>query len=354
MEEPWATLLLVGAGLVMKSFHRMQVFLTGFVSENLLTMRFYLPPGEEAHLDGMAEKAASVPGVEAAAVASHLYFGGGYMSGGLTVEGYMPSSPEDEIMTYRHFVSPDYFRAMGIPVLRGRSFDGRDREDAPPVAVVNESFARKMWPEDDALGKRVMLGSRRPDKKWLTVVGVVGDVKPRLRLTTTNRLPQVYIPLVQGGQWGRALVASTAVDPMSVATSIRRALQELSPGIAVYAVAPMDELLSRSRSSSRYVAYLMGAFATLALLLAAVGLYGVVSYAVSQRTHEIGIRVALGAGRGNVLGLIMQRALLLVAVGLAVGLLTSLGSPVSWPPFFSKWIPSMLVRSSVSRSRWRR
>ena len=259
-----ATLLLVGAGLVLKSFHKMQLFEPGFATDHLVTMRFHVPAdaSDERFLEGMVDEIARLPGVTSAAIASHVYFGGGYMSGNVTVEGFEPASPAEEVKAYHHFVTDDYFRAMGIP-------------------------------------------------------------ESRLRPTSADRLPQFYFPMDEGGEWSRSLVVRTSVDPASVAGSVPASLRQLHQGIAVFSVATMDELLSRQRASMRSVAYLMGGFAALALLLAALGLYGVIAYAVGQLTHEIGVRVAIGATRGSVVGLVMKRAVVIIGTGLAVGLVAS-------------------------------
>jgi putative ABC transport system permease protein len=318
-----ATLLLVGAGLVLKSFHKMELFEPGFDTSNLLTMRFHVPPdvAEADFLERIAVEVGAAPGVEATAVASHVYFGGGYMSGDLTVEGFEPKTPADEIMAYRHFVTDDYFRTMGIPLLRGEGFGTTDN-----VAIVNQSFAERMWPGDTALGKRLAPGTKKEDDEWLSVVGVVGDVKPGVRLSSAERLPQIYFPMREGGDWSRSLVVRSSTDPASVTPAVRAALRRLHPGIAVFSVATMDELLSRHRASLRYVAYLMGGFSLLALLLASIGLYGVVAYAVGQLTHEIGVRVAIGATRPHIIAMVMKPAAVIIGVGLTVGLVASFGA----------------------------
>ena len=318
-----ATLLLVGAGLVLKSFHKMQLFEPGFATDHLVTMRFHVPAdaSDERFLEGMVDEIARLPGVTSAAIASHVYFGGGYMSGNVTVEGFEPASPAEEVKAYHHFVTDDYFRAMGIPLVHGERLGASEH-----VVVVNESFAKRMWPNEKAeevIGKRLVRGPKREDEPWLTIVGVVGNVESRLRPTAADRLPQFYFSMDEGGEWSRSLVVRTSVDPASVAGSVRASLRQLHQGIAVFSVATMDELLSRQRASMRSVAYLMGGFAALALLLAALGLYGVIAYAVGQLTHEIGVRVAIGATRGSVVGLVMKRAVVIIGAGLAVGVVAS-------------------------------
>jgi putative ABC transport system permease protein len=317
-----STLLLVGAGLVGKSFYRMQRFEPGFVPERLLTLHFYLPtattPSER--LDRLVERVRSVPGVIAASIASHVYFGDGYMSGSLTVEGKERRSEADEIRTYRQYVLPGYFRTMGIPVVAGRDLDERDGADSPGVVVVNDSFAKRIWPGESPLGKRVAFGEGGKDAPWLTVVGVVGDVAARLRLDASESLPQAYFSVHQGGEWSRGLLVRSETDSSSIAPALLHAVRELDPGIALFSIAPMDELIARSRATARYLSYLLAAFSVLSLLLAAVGLYGVVSFAVSRSSHEMGVRLALGAERRSLVALVMARSLLMAAGGLGVGL----------------------------------
>ena len=197
-----------------------------------------------------------------------------------------------------------------------------------------------------------MMGRYGPEKPWVTVVGVARDVQPEIRRDSAE-LHQIYYPVAHGGQWSRGLVVRTAADPLGIVGPLRAAVQQLSPNIPIFSVATMDELLASSRSQTRFIAFLMGAFALLALVLAVVGIYGVVSYTVSQLTHEVGIRVALGARGRDILTHIMGRALVLVTAGLALGLLSSIAatrllssllyevSPLDRTVFV--WIPILLA-----------
>jgi putative ABC transport system permease protein len=328
--EVWLSLLLlVGAGLMLKSFHRMEHFDPGFVSEHLLTLRFDIvePGGTGAPelLSPLVEKIEALPGIDSASLTSHIFYDRGYMTTAVTVEGYVPPDPDQDILSYAQFVGPGFFRTMGIPLLQGREFDARDDSSSASVCVVNESFARRFWPNQNAIGNRLMMGRYRAGKPWVTVVGVVGDVQPEIRRESTE-LHQIYYPIEHGGYWSRGLVVRTAVDPLGVVGPLRAAVQELSPNIPIFSVATMDELLAGSRSQTRFIAFLMGTFALLALVLAAVGIYGVVSYTVSQLTHEVGIRVALGARARDILTYVMGRTLVLFAAGLLLGVLSSLGA----------------------------
>jgi putative ABC transport system permease protein len=242
------------------------------------------------------------------------------MTTAVTVEGYLPPDPDQDILSYAHFVGAGFFRTMGTPLLQGREFDARDDSSSPSVCVVNESFARKLWPDQNAIGKRLMMGRYRPEKSWMTVVGVAQDIEPKIRRDSAE-LHQVYMPIEHGGMWSRGLVVRTASNPLGVIGPLRAAVKELSPDIPIFSVATMDALLAGARSETQFMVFLMGAFALIAVILAAVGIYGVVSYTVSQLTHEVGIRVALGARRSDILGLIMGRALGLIITGLGLGLL---------------------------------
>jgi putative ABC transport system permease protein len=270
----------------------------------------------------------------------------------VTVEGYVPPDPNQDILSNAYFIGPGFFRTMGTPLLQGREFDARDDSSSPSVCVVNESFAREFWPDQDPVGRRLMMGQYRPGKPWVTVVGVARDVQPEIRRESAE-LHQIYYPVAHGGHWSRSMVVRTAADPLGIVGPLRAAVQELSPNIPIFSVATMDELLAGSRSQMQFIAFLMGAFALLALILAAVGIYGVVSYTVSQLTHEVGIRVALGARSRDILAHIMGRALVLVSAGLALGLLSSFAvtrllssllyevSPLDAAVFV--WIPILLA-----------
>ncbi len=330
-EVSLAFLLLVGAGLMVKSFHRMHRFDPGFDSDRLLTLRFDIVeegdsgPSAPNLLNPLVERVQALPGVESAALTSNIFYGRGYLTTAVTVENYVPPDPDQDILSYAHFVGPRFFETMRTPIVRGREFSAQDDASSPSVCVVNESFARRFWPDQDPIGRRVMMGRFRPEKSWVTIVGVARDVQPDIRNESTE-LHQIYFPVAHGGTWSRGLVVRTATDPLAIVGPLRAAVDELSPNIPIFSVATMDELLAGSRSQTRFIAFLMGAFALLALVLAAVGIYGVVSTTVSQLTHEVGIRVALGARSHDILKMIMGRASLLVGAGIVLGLLSSVAA----------------------------
>jgi predicted permease len=329
-EVSLALLLLIGAGLMLKSFHRMHEFDPGFNSEGLLTMRFDIvetdDSGPSAYdlLNPLVERVEALPGVESAAITSHIFYDRGYMTTAVTIENYAPPDPDQDILSYAQFVGPGFFHTMGTPLERGREFTARDDGSSPSVCVVNASFARKFWPDQDPLGKRLVMGRYRPGKRWVTVVGVARDIEPSIR--RDSELHQIYFPVAHGGHWSRALVVRTASDPLGIVGPLRAAVAELSPNIPVFSVATMNELLTRSRAQTRFIAFLMSAFAILAVVLAGVGIYGVISNAVSQLTREVGIRVALGARGQDILGMIMGRAFFLVGIGIGLGLLSSVAA----------------------------
>jgi putative ABC transport system permease protein len=229
------------------------------------------------------------------------------------------------VLSYAQYVGPEFFSTLRIPLLQGRAFTSGDEGDAPPVVIINEFFAQELWPDQNAIGKRLVMGRKAPDQPWNTVVGVVPDVQPRIR-PDSMPLHQIYYPVMQGGEWSRCLMVKTAIEPTAVFGPLRAAVRGVSPNLAVFSISTMEQLLSNARSQTRFIAFLMGAFALLALCLAVVGVYGVVSYSVSQASHEIGIRFALGAQSRDELGLFMKRASILMAVGLVLGLGASLAT----------------------------
>jgi len=322
-----ALLLLTGAGLVMKSFVRLLEVKPGFDSSHTLTLGISLwgPKATDAKAvafyQQVLQSVQTLPGVESAGVVSQLPLGGNLDMYGVHVEGKSSPNPEEDPSADRYSISPAYLRAMRIPLLSGREFDDRDRADSPPVVLVNQSAARKFWPGENSIGKRLRLGDTKAP--WKTVVGVVGDVLHR-GLDASQTL-QVYLPEAQFVDSDMMLVVRTSNEPASLAAAVRSAITAIDPQAPVSGVATMQDVVSASVANQRFGVILFTLFAAVALLLAALGIYGVISYGVTQRTHEIGIRVALGAKRSEVLALVVGEAMKPALLGAVLGLAAAFG-----------------------------
>ena len=321
-----ALVLLTGAGLLVKSFLRLRAVDPGFRAENVLTMTVELPdsvyrtaPDMQKFHEGVLARLAQLPGVLSAGAVNFSPLGWFLTKGDFQIEGGRKLPPG--FLADKLCVSPGYFRAMGIRFESGRDFSARDRAGAPAVAIVSKSVAERVFPGEDPIGKRISEQDHPKPEDWVTIIGIVDDV--RQMGLDKNPDPATYYPYLQAKQtfWldRMTFAVRTASNPQQLAPAFRSVLHQVDRNQPVTEIATMENVISSSTAEPRFQARLLSVFSMLALLLAAVGIYGVLAYSVAERTHEIGIRMALGAETGDVLRMVLRRTLLLAGAGVALG-----------------------------------
>ena len=325
-----AVVLLLAAGLLVRSFNKLVNVDLGFNRENVLTARISLPrsvyakPAQvQTFYDDLLQRVKSLPGVESAGTINHTPFGGFGLIANFGIEGYPQLDKKKEPTVGIGTVSPDYFQTLKIPLLSGRYYDARDGADGQKVAIVNQAFANHFFAHSEPLGKRLGFGCEGSEGLCRTIVGVVGNI--RQESITGEVAPEVYVPFAQMRVNGMTLMVRTTSDPLALARSLRNEVLAIDKNQPIYDVKTLAQRVNDAVAVSRSLMLLFAAFAFLALALAAVGIYGIVSYSVTQRTHEIGIRMALGARAANVISLIMKNGLMLVLMGIVIGVGSAFG-----------------------------
>jgi predicted permease len=339
-----ALVLAVGSGLLLKSFRLLLQVDPGFNPRNVLAMYVDLPETRYTRPEQISlfyrqalEKIAALPGVVSAAVGTDLPLTDNHSRSDISIEGLPVPRPGEFPHPDFHRISPGYLATMGLPLLRGRNFTDADDASSFPVGLVSESLAKRYWPGADPLGKRFSLGRPVPGAAWVIVAGVVGDTK-QYGLDAETRL-EVYLPIAQAVRSDAVFAVRSAARPDTLLAPVTAAIQQLDPDLPVHDPITMENAEAQSFGTRRLTMTLLGIFAALALILSAVGIYGVISTLVEQRTHEIGLRMALGARQGSVLRLVVGQGLRLALVGAALGIAAAVA--------FSRLLESLLFQVSA-------
>jgi putative ABC transport system permease protein len=327
VEVALSLVLLVGAGLMIKSFLRLQQMNLGFNPDNVLAVSLTLSNAkypedrqQAAFFQEALERLQTLPGIQSAGATTGLPLTLDISGSDFRIEGRSDPEAGKEMIINTRSVSPCYFRALGIALIKGRDFSDRDKSEAPKAAIINDDLARVYFPNEDPIGKRITFDDRA---SWISIVGVIGDVK-QLGLDS-NAKPEVYFPYLQVASPSMSLVVRTASNPLSLAAAVKSQLQMIDRDVPIDEAKTMQQLLTESISGRRFNMLLLTVFAVVALVLAMVGIYGVMSYTVTQRTHEIGIRVAIGAQPRDVFRMVIRQGMILAITGVAFGLVGAFG-----------------------------
>jgi putative ABC transport system permease protein len=315
-----ALVLLAGAGLLMRSFVRLTTTDPGFDPHNLLTARiglpenqYPLPDQQRAFFENLLASLSTLPGVSAAEAAAVPPLWGYMMAAGFDIEG-VPARADVNQGAAINIVSPGYLHAIGVPLLSGRALTPLDSAEAPKVVILNRTCARTFFPDGDPVGKRIRIAGM---DAWATIVGVVGDLRQAGLVSRPK--PEIFVPYLQAPYSEMDVVIRSTQDPRRLAGALRSRVESIDKSLPIYDVMTMDQLMAEQVASRKFNMALLGIFAFLAVALAGVGIYGVMTYTVTQRTHEIGIRMALGARQFDVLRLVLRRGIILAALGIGIG-----------------------------------
>lgn len=327
VEIALAAVLLLGAGLMIKSLQQIQTIDAGFNPDRLLTMTINLPaqryskPQASNFSSELVERIKILPSVQQVSLSSDVPLGEDSSSTNITVEGEPEPSPGSEIRAFRHRVMPGFFSTLQIPLQTGRDFTAQDNVESDKVVIVDRSLAARIWPGQDALGKRIKIGGAQAP--WLTVVGVAGDAKYFNLIQTPDIDMDIYLPLFQDQVLTLYFAIRSSGDPSSLVSAVRREVRMMEPNLPVYSITTMEQRMTREIARFRFITMMLIVFGLVALVMASIGVYGVMSYAVSQRTQEIGIRMALGAQKSQIFQLVMKQGIIVTVIGLVIGLVGS-------------------------------
>jgi len=317
---------MIGAGLLMKSYRSLATTKLGFEEKGILSFRITLPSAKYENgasrlrfYNTLEQRLGSLPSVESVGLAQGIPFSGWNVQASMTSKGWPQAKPGEDFVAHYQFVSPTFFKTIGVPLQRGRGLSENDRDTVNVVGVINATFARRAFPNEDPIGKQVKVGgdSKNP---WVTIVGVIQDYR-HYRLPEPMG-PALYFPLTTWTpQTQTVVIRVKAGDPTALMPTVRGVIRELDPDMPPYRIVTFEKAVAESLWRQRFQGFVVAVFAVLALLLAAVGIYGVISYSVAQRTREFGVRVALGAQVGDIVGLVLRHGVLLAAQGVVLGIL---------------------------------